>query len=113
MGLTHVRLTIEWSVPLGQARPITMALHTIAAETRTVRGCVGCSVAADMTDSSVVRYTEIWRTEEDLRLRLQSDTFSQLIMLIENATKAPHIEFTLPNATRGFDFVAEVRAPTG
>ena len=111
MGLTHVRLTIEWSVPLGQARSITMALHTIAAETRTIRGCVGCSVAADMTDSNIVRYTEIWRTEEDLRLRMQSDTFSQLIMLIEDAAQAPRIEFTLPNATRGFDFVAEVRAP--
>ena len=37
-------MTIEWFVPLGQTRPITMALQSLAADTRTTRGCVGCSV---------------------------------------------------------------------
>jgi quinol monooxygenase YgiN len=110
MVAKHVWLTIEWFVPLSRARPITMALHSIAAETRATHGCVGCSVATDLTERGAVRYTEEWETEEDLRLRTQSDTFSQLIMLIEDATQPPRIEFTLLNETRGFDFVAEVRA---
>jgi quinol monooxygenase YgiN len=104
-----VRMTIEWFVPIGQTRPITMALHTLAAETRGSHGCVGCSVATDIGKRGTVRYTEEWQTEEDLRHRLRSDSFAQLVALLEEASQAPRIEFTLAHETRGLDFVEEVR----
>jgi quinol monooxygenase YgiN len=109
MFATRVRMIIEWLVPLGQTRAITMALHSIAGESRTERGCVGCSVSTDIGNSGVVRYVEEWLTEEDLRKRLRSETFSSLVTLIEDATQRPEIQFTLPHETRGFDFVEEVR----
>jgi quinol monooxygenase YgiN len=107
-----VRMTIEWLVPLGQTRPITMALHSLAAETRTTRGCVGCSVATDIGNRGTVRYTEEWLTEEDLRERVRSDTFVQLVTLIEESTQPPRIEFALAHETRGLDYLEEVRATT-
>jgi quinol monooxygenase YgiN len=103
-------MTIEWLVPLGQARPITMALHSLAAETRMTRGCVGCSVATDIGNRGTVRYTEEWLTEQDLRDRVRSDTFAQLVALIEDSTQPPRIEFSLEHETRGFDYLEEVRA---
>jgi quinol monooxygenase YgiN len=106
---TCVRMTIEWFVPLGQTRPITMALHSLAADTRTTRGCIGCSVSTDIGKRGAVRYIEEWQTEDDLRRRLRSDTFSQLVTLIEGAVQAPRIEFALDHETRGLDFVEEVR----
>jgi len=107
---TRAWMTIEWHLPLGQTRPITMALHSLAADTRTTRGCISCSVAADIGRRGTVRYTEEWMTEDDLRQRVRSDTFAQLVTLIEDATQPPRIEFTLPHETRGLDFVDEVRA---
>ena len=59
-----------------------------------------------------VRYTEEWLTEDDLRQRMRSDTFSHLITLMEDAAQPPRIEFTLAHETRGLDFVEEVRALT-
>ena len=109
MSFTHVRMTIEWSVPLGQTRPITMALHSLAADVRPTFGCVSCSVLTDMGKHSVVRYVEEWRTEEDLRLRVNADTFVQLITLMEESAQPPQIEFALARGTRGIEFVAEVR----
>ena len=106
---TCVRMTIEWFVPLGQTRPITIALQSLAADTRTTRGCVGCSVSTDIGTRGTVRYIEEWQTEDDLRRRLRSDTFSHLVMLIENAVQPPRIEFALDRETRGLDFVEEVR----
>jgi len=103
-------MKVEWHVPISQASSTMSALHSIAAETRTRHGCVGCSVATDLTHRGTVRYTEEWLTEEDLRTQMQSDTFVQLIRLIEGATEPPRIEFVLPHETRGLDFVAEVRA---
>ena len=96
-------------MPLGETRPITIALHAVAADTRSARGCMGCSVSTDIGKGGVVRYTEDWQTEDDLRHRLRSDTFSQLVTLIEKSSQAPRIEFRLSGETRGLDYVEEVR----
>jgi quinol monooxygenase YgiN len=106
---TCVRMTIEWFVPLGQTRPITMALHSLAADTRTTRGCIGCSVSTDIGNRGTIRYVEEWQTEDDLRRRVQSETFAKLVNLVEDATQPPRIEFALDRETRGLDFVEEVR----
>ena len=111
MLATSVRMTIEWwLVPLGQLRPITIALHSVAAETRTTRGCLGCSVASDIGVRGTVRYIEEWLTEDDLRQRVGSDTFIHLVTLMEDTAQPPRIEFALAHQTRGLDFVEEVRA---
>ena len=106
---TGARMTIEWFVPLGQTRAMTLALHSMADDARTARGCVSCSVSTDIGNRGTVRYIEEWRTEDDLRLRLRSDTFSRLAALIDSAERAPRIEFRLADRTRGLDFVEEVR----
>jgi quinol monooxygenase YgiN len=109
MNSTHVRMTIELSVPIGQTRPITMALHSLASDVRSTTGCVSCSVSTDLANRGVIRYVEEWQTEEDLRFRVNGDTFLQLIALVEEAAQPPRIEFALARGTRGFEFVEEVR----
>ena len=109
MAPTSVRMTVEWLVPFGETRPITMALHAVAADTRGARGCMGCSVSTDIGQGGAVRYVEEWQTEDDLRRRLRSDTFAQLVTLIEDASRPPRIEFSLGRSTRGLDYVEEVR----
>jgi quinol monooxygenase YgiN len=104
-----VQMTVEWLVPAGQTRPITLALHSLASEIRTVRGCVGCSVSTDLSNRGAIRYVEEWQSEPDLRARVGSEGFLRLAALIDAAAEAPHIEFALPEGTRGFDFVVEVR----
>jgi len=102
-------MSVEFRVPVGQTRPITMALHSLASDVRGWPGCISCMVSTDIGNRGVVRYVEEWRTEEDLRQRLQSDSFLQLVTLLEDATQPPNIEFALARETRGVDFVEEVR----
>ena len=108
MAATH-RMTIEWIVPLGQTRPINNALHSVAADVRPLPGCVGCSVSTAIGNRGVVRYVEEWSSEEDLKSRLRSRAFIQIVTLMEDATQPPHIEFELSRELRGFDYVEEVR----
>ena len=109
MAKSHVCMTVEWHVPAAETGPITAALHALMIATRTARGCVGCSVSTGVGNSGAVRYTEEWQTEEDLRMRLRSDTFTRLASLIDDATKAPVVEFELPEGKRGLDFAEEIR----
>jgi quinol monooxygenase YgiN len=109
MASTRVRMTIEWSVPMGQTRPLTSALHSLAADVRPTRGCVSCSVTTDLANRNIVRYVEEWQTENDLRERVMADTFGQLVSLMEDAAQPPRIEFALALGMKGFEFVEEAR----
>jgi len=109
MAKGHVCMTVEWVVPVAETGPITVALHSLMSATRTVHGCVGCSISTGVGDRGAVRYTEEWQTEEDLRLRLRSDSFTRLASLIDDATKPPVDEFELPNGKRGLEFAEEIR----
>jgi quinol monooxygenase YgiN len=86
-----------------------MALQDLAAAVRTHPGCVGCSVSSDLSTTGLMRYSEQWRTESDLRDRLQSDTFLRLASLLDSASEAPKIEFQLEQGIRGLDYLEEVR----
>jgi quinol monooxygenase YgiN len=102
-------MTVEWFVPLGQARQITAALNQLMTETRTAHGCLGCSVSTGIRETGTVCYVEEWRSEDDLRHRVGSDQFVELAALIDNAATPPRVEFALSGGTRGLDFAREVR----
>jgi len=102
-------MTIEWSVPIGQTRPLTSALHSLAADVRPTRGCLSCSVSTDLANRSVVRYAEEWQTEGDLRQRVAGDAFGHLVTLMEDASQPPRIEFALARGTKGVEFIEEAR----
>jgi len=108
----RVRMTIEWHVPTGQVRPMTMALHSLAGDTRGMRGCLGCSVSTDLSNQGTVRYTEDFLTEDDMRERVRDDSFALLITLLEETLEPPRVEFLLAKGTRGLDFAEELRSST-
>ena len=108
MTALHARMTIQWLVPVGKARSMTEALHTLMASTRAEPGCVACSVSADLADKGVIRYSEEWQSEDALQRQFTTDRFKSLVALVEDATEAPVVEFNLPGGTRGLEYVEEV-----
>jgi hypothetical protein len=110
MPSNAVRMTLRWSVPLGESRCITGALHRVMAVARAQFGCMGCSVATHVGRHVGVEYIEEWSSEADLRRQLQSDRFTSLAALMESATEPPFVEFLVSGGKRGLDYVEEVRA---
>ncbi len=108
MTAPHVRMTIQWLVPVGKTRSMTEALHVMMATTRAEPGCVACSISADMATKGVIRYSEEWDSEEALQRQFVSDRFKSLIALIDDASEAPVVEFVLPGGNRGLEYVEEV-----
>jgi quinol monooxygenase YgiN len=102
-------MTLRWSVPPGEAKPIVSALQGLMALTRIEPGCAGCSVSSEMGSTTVVQYVEDWLTEEDLKRQLRSQRFSRLAELMERASAHPTVKFALPGRIRGLDYAEEVR----
>jgi quinol monooxygenase YgiN len=82
------------------------ALRFLALGARLEPGCQGCSAWVD--PDSTVRYAEEWATEADMRRRVRSESFTSLLAVLESAEE-PHVQFHFVTATRGLDYVAEIR----
>jgi quinol monooxygenase YgiN len=108
MTALHVRMTIQWLVPVGKTRSMIEALHQLIATTRAEPGCVACSVSADVASKGLVGYSEEWESEEALQRQFQTDRFKSLIALMEDVSEAPLVEFVLPGGNRGLEYVEDV-----
>jgi quinol monooxygenase YgiN len=83
------------------------ALRFVIAGTRLEPGCQGCSTWAD--PDSTVHYVESWSSEEDVRQHVMSPLFTSLLAIVESLQAPPHVQFDFVAASRGLDYIAEVR----
>jgi quinol monooxygenase YgiN len=109
MGASTVRMTLRWHVPLARSRSVTQALHSLMVAARSEPGFVSSSLSADVAVRAGVQYTEEWASEDHLRRILSSDHFSQLAVLLDDATDTPSVRFALPAGERGIDYLDDVR----
>lgn len=108
MAPKTVRMSVEWTVPVAQARSMAIALHALAATVKAREGCVGCVVSLGVEHQATIRYIEEWATDEALRLRLRADGFPQLFDLAEGLSRPPRVDFVLPFGVPRADFLAEL-----
>ena len=108
-----VRLVVALTAPASGADQLLHALRLLASPTQIEPGCLGCRVWIDDAEERAVRYVEEWATEAALRLRVRSRSFTRLLEVLESAPTPPEIRFDFVTATRGLDYVAEVRRADG
>jgi quinol monooxygenase YgiN len=102
-----VRLTVTLRPPARGVQDLVDAFRFLMVSTRFEPGCVGCSVWTEPDGS--VHYVEEWSTEEDIRRRVGSERFTSVLALLEAAREPPHVQFDFVAATRGLDYVEEIR----
>jgi quinol monooxygenase YgiN len=81
------------------------ALRFLAMGTRLEPGCLDCSVTGG---DDLVRYTEEWAGEPEMRQRVRSERFNALLMVLETAEE-PDLRFEFVGGTRGLDYVEQIR----
>src|SRR5262245_28292679 len=106
-----VRLKVTLAASPGNTSRILEALHFLMTGTRLEEGCLGCTVWTD--GDSTVQYVEEWATEEDMRQRVRSEAFTSLLAVMEAAREPPQVQFDFVTATRGLDYIAEIRRRSG
>lgn len=102
-----VRLLVAFNAPSARAaQDLLEALRYLEPLTRLQPGCQRCS---NWTESDLtLHHMEEWETETDLRRWVRSEEFRSLLGMIETA-RDPRVQFDFVAATRGLDYVAEVR----
>ena len=88
------------------AQDLLDALRFLIPATQRQRGCLGCSAWMDSNLS--VHYLEEWAEEKDVSRHVRSDAFTRLLSILE-LSRNPRVQFDFGIATRGLDYVVEVR----
>lgn len=102
-----VRLTVTLRPSARGVHDLVDAFRFLMVGIRIEPGCLGCSVWTE-PDSSV-HYVEEWSSEADIRRRVGSERFTSVLALLESVGEPPHVQFDFVFATRGLDYVEEVR----
>jgi quinol monooxygenase YgiN len=103
-----VRLTVALNPASARAaQELLDALRFLGLGTRLEQGCLVCSSWVD--PDATVRHVEEWATEADMRRRVRSEPFTSLLAVVESV-REPQVQFDFVTASRGLDYVAEVRS---
>ena len=102
-----VRLTVALKAPAHRADGLSEALRFLRGSTLLEPGCLRCCVWVD--PDSTVHCLEEWATEADLRRHVRSDRFASLLSVVESAPEPPHLQVDFVTATRGLEYIAELR----
>ena len=105
-GMVRLNVVLNPGSPRG-VDDLLDALRFVIAGTQLEPGCLGCSAWAD--PDLTVHYVESWSSEEDVRQHVLSPLFTSLLAIVELLRSPPHFQFDFVSASRGLDYVAEVR----
>lgn len=106
-----VRLSVALkATSVHAAEALLEACRFLSTDTQGDPGCLECS--AWLEPDAIVRYTELWATETDMRRRVRSEHFTSLLGVVDSARDAA-MQFDFVTYTRGLDYVEEIRGLTG
>ena len=104
-----VQLQLRIISAAGRIQQTIQALRSLMVPAQLDRGCSGCWLYVDNMDSRCLCYVEEWATSGRPGARDLLARFTLLLSVMEEAPKAPSLEFRFISQTRGLDYVKEIR----
>ncbi len=101
----NIRLTIP-PQKYGEALKI---LKSMAVQCRNYLGCISCHIYRDLQEKDVLMLEEVWRTQEDMELRIRSEEYFHLLLVLEMALKQPEIRFDTISSSTGIETIEKAR----
>ncbi len=104
-----VQLVVRLVAASGRSHEIVQALQPLVRLARQTLGCHAAHLSADIEHANVFWYFEDWDDTDGLESRLRTESFSQLLAVMETSAEPPLLEVRLIEGSRGLDYVAAVR----
>ena len=98
------------AVPADKKQQLGSALASFVGPTEVQPGCISCSLSQNWANPEELRLESRWANEDDLIRHLKSDSYKQLLLLMELSTSPPQIEFFDVVKSQGLDLVQSVRS---
>jgi len=83
-------------------------LRSLAGPVRAESGCLSTQVMMEDGDRCGLIWVEEWNDIEDFERHLRSQSFRQILAVIELADRPPEVEIDDVSSRRGFELVTEI-----
>ncbi len=104
-----IRANIRLILPIGQQKGVMEILGRYAERTRFLAGCLSCRLYHDVLDPKAIMLEEAWDDESALNRHLGSDSFRDILLVIEMASAAPEVSFIQFSEFSGLERIEQVR----
>ena len=104
-----IRANIRLILPIGQQKGVMEILGRYAERTRFLAGCLICRLYHDVLDPKAIMLEEVWDDESALNRHLGSDSFRDILLVIEMASVAPEVSFIQFSEFSGLERIEQVR----
>jgi quinol monooxygenase YgiN len=110
-GMIQARLTI-FAHPT-QRDELVRSIMLLVEASRLDSGCLDCRLYADVADPNALTLVEEWTTRNDMERRMRSNSFGQLLQLMEASSEPPESVFHTITETSGLEAIRKARFPSG
>ena len=104
-----IRANIRLLLPIRQQKGVMEILGRYAERTRFLAGCLSCPLYHDVLDPKAIMLEEVWDDESALNRHLGSDSFRDILLVIEMASAAPEVSFIQFSESFGLERIEQVR----
>ena len=108
MIIERIKIT---ALPAG-SQQLGRTLASLTGPTGVLPGCLSCNILQSCQDNNELQLEMEWESQEDLIRHLQSDTYKQLLLLMELSPRPPVIQFYTVQEFHGLDLVETARNPS-
>jgi len=95
--------------PQGRAQQLGRAVASLVGPIQVQPGCLSCRLFRGWHDSDELFLEAKWATTDELIRHLQSETYKQLLLLMELSAMPPLLHFYTVQEVRGLELVESAR----
>jgi len=104
-----VRSIIRMLIPLEKQSEALDILGSTIEQTQFEPGCLSCRVYRGVEDARAIMLEELWASDEDVQLHLQSDKYRKILLVVEMAEEPPEIRFDTIDHSTGVETIERAR----
>ncbi len=104
-----IKVNIRMMLPVGQQKGALEILGRHAERTRILTGCLSCRLYHDALDPKAIMLEEIWNDESSMNRHLSSDSYREILLVMEMASAVPEVKFIQFSETSGIERIIKVR----
>ena len=105
-----MQVNVRMLAPLKNRDAIVRAFRSRAIRVRAERGCRSCHLYRDAEDESALALVQVWSERADLDRHALSESFREILELVELSTAPPEISFQTVSSTAGLEYLAALHA---
>ena len=105
----RIHATIRMLIPARKRKEALVILGSMIERIKLVEGCISCRLYQEIQGARAVMLDELWESEEGLRRHLRSETFRNVLLVVEMASEAPEIRFDRVSHSTGIGTIAQAR----